>query len=381
MANGYDLAVVGVGIVGIGVALAAVRQGKKVVVIERNAKAVGASIRNFGFVTISGQKAGAHWQRAMRARDIWSEIVDEAGIAVIHRGLVMPARRPEAAAVVDAFLKTPMGEKCRLMTKAEAGDLVPSLRLDGVETILYSPHELRVESSEALPKLAAWLEARHKVDFRWNTAVHAIEGTRIETSHGTIEADAVVVCPGDDFSTLFPDVIARHPLTICTLQMLRVAPAQPSRFGAAVMSDMSLARYEGFADLPEGQTLGKRLDIEEAESRAAGIHLIAVQSADGSLVVGDSHVYGNAQQPFASERFDQLILDEFDRVFDLPGRTVVNRWIGTYASSKERTVLVERPADHIRLVMVTGGTGASTGFALGEQVIGDLYSSTSRSWE
>ncbi|SCB13536.1 TIGR03364 family FAD-dependent oxidoreductase [Rhizobium multihospitium] len=381
MANGYDLAVVGAGIVGIGVALAAVRQGKKVVVIERNAKAVGASIRNFGFVTISGQKAGAHWERAMRARDIWSEIVDEAGIAVIHRGLVMPARRPEAAAVVDAFLKTPMGEKCRLMTKAEAGDLVPSLRLDGVETILYSPHELRVESSEALPKLAAWLEARHKVDFRWNTAVRAIEGTRIETSHGTIEADAVVVCPGDDFSTLFPDVIARHPLTICTLQMLRVTPAQPSRFGAAVMSDMSLARYEGFADLPEGQTLGKRLDIEEAESRAAGIHLIAVQSADGSLVVGDSHVYGNAQQPFASERFDQLILDEFDRVFDLPGRTVVNRWIGTYASSKERTVLVERPADHIRLVMVTGGTGASTGFALGEQVIGDLYSSTSRSWE
>ncbi|TWB12638.1 FAD dependent oxidoreductase TIGR03364 [Rhizobium sp. ERR 1071] len=381
MVNGYDLAVVGAGIVGIGVALAAVRQGKKVVVIERNAKAVGASIRNFGFVTISGQKAGAHWERAMRARDIWAEIVDEAGIAVIHRGLVMPARRSEAAVVVDAFLKTPMGEKCRLMTKAEAGDLVPSLRLDGVETILYSPHELRVESSEALPKLAAWLEARHKVDFRWNTAVRAIEGMRIETSHGAIEAEAVVVCPGDDFSTLFPDVIAKHNLMICTLQMLRVAPAQPSRFGAAVMSDMSLARYEGFAQLPEAEALGKRLDREEAESRAAGIHLIAVQSADGSLVVGDSHVYGNAQQPFASERFDRLILDEFDRVFDLPGRTVVNRWIGTYASSKERTVLVERPADHIRLVMVTGGTGASTGFALGEQVIDDLYASTSRSWE
>ncbi|TXI08611.1 MAG: TIGR03364 family FAD-dependent oxidoreductase [Rhizobium sp.] len=381
MADSYDLAVVGAGIVGIGVALAAVRQGKKVVVIERNAKAVGASIRNFGFVTISGQKAGAHWERAMRARDIWAEVVEDAGIAVIHRGLVMPARRPEAAAVADAFLKTPMGEKCRLITKAEAGDLVPSLRLDEVDTVLYSPHELRVESSEALPKLAAWLETRHDVDFRWNTAVRVIEATRVETSHGAIEADAVVVCPGDDFSTLFPDVIARYPLTICTLQMLRVAPAQPSRFGAAVMSDMSLARYEGFAALPEAEALAKRLELEETESRAAGIHLIAVQSADGSLVVGDSHVYGNAQQPFASERFDRLILDEFDRVFDLPGRTVVNRWIGTYASSKERTVLVERPADNIRLVMVTGGTGASTGFALGEQVIDDLYASTSRSWE
>lgn len=381
MTVGYDLAVVGAGIVGLGAALAAVRQGKKVVIIERNAKAVGASIRNFGFVTVSGQKAGPHWERAMRARDIWAEIVDEAGIAVLHHGLVMPARRDEAAVVAEAFLKTPMGEKCRLMTAAEAGDLVPSLRLGDVKTVLHSPHELRVESSEALPKLADWLQATHAVDFRWNTAVRSIDGTRIETSHGTIEAEAVVVCPGDDFSTLFPDVIGKHPLTICTLQMLRVSPGQPSRFGAAVMSDMSLARYEGFADLPEAAALAKRLDLEESESRAAGVHLIAVQSADGSLVVGDSHVYGNAQQPFASDRFDQLILDEFDRVFDLPKRHVVNRWIGTYASSKERTVLVERPADHIRLVMVTGGTGASTGFALGEQVIDDLYGSTPHIWE
>ena len=381
MAVGYDLAVVGAGIVGLGMALAATRQGKKVVVIERNAKAVGASIRNFGFVTISGQKAGAHWERAMRSRDIWAEIVDEADIAVLHHGLLMPARRDEAAVVVEAFLKTLMGEKCRLMTAAEASDLVPSMRLDEAKSILYSPHELRVESSEALPKLAAWLEARHKVDFRWNTAVQAIDGTRIETSHGLIEAEAVVVCPGDDFSTLFPDVINKHPLTICTLQMLRVSPGRASRFGAAVMSDMSLARYEGFADLPEAAALGKRLDQEESESRAAGVHLIAVQSADGSLVVGDSHVYGNAQQPFASDRFEQLILNEFDRVFDLPDRHVVNRWIGTYASSKERNVLVERPADHIRLAMVTGGTGASTGFALGEQVIDDLYGSTPRSWE
>ena len=375
MAAGYDLAVVGAGIVGIGVALAAARKGKKVVVFERNAKAIGASIRNFGFVTITGQRAGAHWTRAMRARDIWAGIIDEAGIAVLHRGLVMPARRQEAAAVLDAFLNTPMGEGCRLITAAEAAELVPSLRLQRVNSILYSPHELRVESSEALPILAAWLQDRHEVEIRWNTSVHAVDRTRVETSRGTIEAEAVAVCPGDDFSTLFPEVIAAHPLRICTLQMLRVAPGRAIPLGAAVMSDMSLARYDGFAALPEAAPLGRRLDEEEAESRAAGIHLIAVQSADGSLVVGDSHVYGNAQQPFAQERFDRLILDEFDRVFDCPGRQVVNRWIGTYASLAERTVLVERPADNIRIVMVTGGTGASTGFALGEQVIDDLYSS------
>lgn len=371
--QGFDLVVVGAGIVGLGTALAAARKGKKVAIVERNAKAVGASIRNFGFVTVSGQKAGEHWARARRARDVWAEIVEEAGIEVVHRGLVMPAYRAEAEDVLDAFLETPMGADCRSLTPGEALDYVPALREKGMRSALYSPHELRVESRDAIPKLAAWLEEKHGVAFHWSTAVTAIEGERIETSRGTLSAEATVICPGDDFSTLFPERIALYRLKICTLQMLRIAPATPVRFGAAVMSDLSFGRYEGFADLPEGRALSTKLDADLAEMRAAGIHVIAVQSSDGSLVVGDSHVYGNAPQPFAEERIDDLILEGFDEIFDMPGRRVAARWVGTYASSSERTVLVDKPVDNIRLVMVTGGTGASTGFALGEQVVSDIF--------
>ncbi|WP_028223974.1 TIGR03364 family FAD-dependent oxidoreductase [Paraburkholderia ferrariae] len=373
MSERFDIAVVGGGIVGLAVALAAARKGKRVAVLDRSARATGASIRNFGFVTVTGQEAGDHWARAMRSREVWQEVAREAGIAVQHRGVVIPARRREAADVLHAFLSTDMAEGCKLISRDEAAAIVPALRLDKVTEILYSPHELRVESAEALPKIAAWLAQRHGVVFHWNTAVLAVDGHRVETSRGPVHADAVVVCPGDDLSTLFPERIAPYGLRICTLQMLRLAvrDARPA-FGAAVMSDQSIARYEGFAALPEAQALIRKLDVEESEYRAAGIHLIAVQSADGSLVVGDSHVYGDAQAPFAQARFDELILDEFDRVFDLPAREVVNRWIGCYVSSSERRVLVDRPADHVRIVMVTGGTGASTGFALGEQVIADL---------
>jgi FAD dependent oxidoreductase TIGR03364 len=373
MSERFDVAVVGAGIVGLAVALAAARKGKRVVVFERHARATGASIRNFGFVTVTGQAAGEHWARAMRSRAVWAEVAAEAGIGIRHRGLVLPARRPEAADVLHAFLATPMGEACSTITGAEAARLVPALRLDAVSEILYSPHEIRVESTEAIPKLAAWLASKYGVVFRWSTAVHAVDGHRVETSRGPVDADAVVVCPGDDLSTLFPERIAPHALKVCTLQMLRLATGgEPTTFGAAVMSDMSLARYEGFSALPEAQALAARLDEEESESRAAGIHLIAVQSADGTLVVGDSHVYGDAQAPFAQARYDELILDEFDRVFDLPQRAAIHRWVGTYVSSSERAVLVERPDDHVRVVMVTGGTGASTGFALGEEVVADL---------
>ena len=372
MNDNFDVVVVGAGIVGLSAALAAAQKGKRVAVIERSARAIGASIRNFGFVTVTGQKAGDHWARAMRSREIWARVAHEAGIVITHHGLIMPAYRPEAAAVVHAFLKTEMGAACKLMTRDEAAKHVPALKLDSAREILYSPHEVRVESVDAIPKITAWLAERHGVTFHWNTAVHAVDGYRVETSRGTFRGDAIVVCPGDDLATLFPARIAQYEVQICTLQMLRLDPGQ-TKLGAAVMSDLSLARYEGFNDLPEARALAMRLDEDMRESREAGIHLIVVQSADGSLVVGDSHVYGEAQAPFAQIRIDDLMLEEFDRVFDLPGRKIVQRWVGSYASSRERTVVVDAPADHVRLVMVTGGTGASTGFALGEQVIDDLY--------
>ena len=56
----YDLIVVGAGIVGLAHAYTAATRGRSVLVIERDGACLGASIRNFGFVTITGQRAGAH---------------------------------------------------------------------------------------------------------------------------------------------------------------------------------------------------------------------------------------------------------------------------------------------------------------------------------
>jgi FAD dependent oxidoreductase TIGR03364 len=370
----FDLAVVGAGIVGLGVALAAARAGRKVVVIDRDSRANGASIRNFGFVTVTGQRSGAHWARARRSRDIWADIAPRAGIAVLQQGLVMPTYRPEAAEVLHAFLRTDMGAECRLISKAEAIECVPLLRTEGLREVLFSPHELRVESREALPQLARWLTAAYGVDFRWNTAALGVEEHGVATSAGFINADAVVVCPGDSFTVLYANLIARHALKVCTLQMLRVVGEGVPRMESPLMSDRSLARYEGFSSLPESAALQVRLDRERPEMREFGIHLIAAQSADASLIVGDSHVYGAAAEPFARADIEELILAAMDEVLILAHRRVSERWTGSYASSSTRTVLVERPARNVRLVMVTGGTGASTGFALGEQVVADLFS-------
>ncbi len=370
----YDLAVVGAGILGLAHALAAARRGLKVIVIDKDEQANGASIRNFGFITVTGQERGACWNRAMRSRDVWVEVAPQAGIPIEQRGLVVAARRPEAAAVLESFLATEMGEGCRMLSTVEAAAVVPALKSQSLVGALWSGHEIRVESRDAIPKLAAWLEAAHGVTFRRSTHAKEVIPPLIETTRGSIRAERAVICPGDDFLSLYPERIAAYGVTKCKLQMLRVETGEDApRLGTAMMSDLGLVRYLGYSALPEAGALKARLQSEQANSLAHGIHLIAVQSRDGSLVVGDSHHYGTTPDPFSRTDVDQLIMDEFNAVLDFPAARITERWTGIYASAPDRLMFVDRPSDAVRLAMVTSGTGASTSFAIAEETIQDLF--------
>ena len=369
MEQQFDLAVVGAGVVGLAHALAAARLGKRVVVIDRDAQANGASVRNFGFVTVTGQARGEVWRRARRSAQVWDEIADRAGIEVLQRGLTMVARRPEARDVLQAFLETEMAEGCAWLNASELEGRLPSH--GEVLGALTSSIDLRVESRTAIPRLASWLEAAHGVTFLRGVAVRGVETGGLETSAGPVRAETIVVCPGDDLATLFPEHFARADVTRCKLQMLRLA-APGWRLPAPVMSDLGLIRYLGYAELPQAGALRTRLQAEQAQHLEHGVHLIVVQSADGSLVVGDSHHYAATPDPFAREDVDALILDEFAKVFGQAPPPVLERWTGTYASALGHS-LVEAPLPRVRLVTVTSGTGASSAFGLAEDVIAGLY--------
>jgi FAD dependent oxidoreductase TIGR03364 len=371
-AERFDLAVVGAGIVGLATALAAARRGLRVVVIDRDAQANGASVRNFGFVTVTGQERGVMWARARRSRDVWREVAAAAGIAIVHTGLWMTARRPESVGVLEAFLETEMSEGCRLLSAAEARRRCPDLAMPDALAVLESTRDLRMESREAIPRLAAWLAEAHGVTFLRQTAVRAIEMPIVLTSRGTVRADRVAVCPGDDFNGLYAERIASHALTRCKLQMLRLA--DPGfRLPAALMSDLGLGRYRGYSELGAAVPLKARLVAEQPEHLANGIHLIVVQSADGSLVVGDSHHYAATPDPFAHETVDALILDEFAAALGIKPPPVIERWTGTYASAADRPVLIDAPEASVRIAIVTCGAGASTGFAIGEELIANFF--------
>jgi len=364
----FDLIVVGAGIVGLAHAYTAAKRGLKVCVLERDAACVGASIRNFGFITVTGQGEGDTWRRARRAREVWGEVAPQAGIAVLHHGLYLSAFRPQALKVLEEFMATPMGDGCELLDISEAMRRAPVMQLEGAQAVLYSPHEMRVESRTAIGLLAKWLAASLGVVFRFGEAVLEVATPRVRTSLAALHAERVVVCTNTDLHGLFAERLAQHKLTLCQLHMLRVQPEPGFRLPGSVMSDLSLVRYHGYSKLPAAALLLEQMRREEGESLDNGIHLIVVQSADGSLVVGDSHHYGAAPEPFADQRVDDLILDHMHKALRLQQAKVTERWVGTYPSSATTDCLIDRPDDATRLVLVTSGTGASTAFGIAEDV-------------
>jgi FAD dependent oxidoreductase TIGR03364 len=367
----YDLLVVGAGIVGLAHAYEASKRGLKVVVVEKNTRCVGASIRNFGFITVSGQSSRDTWRRAMYSRNVWHEITQKAGIPIIHNGSWVVCNRSEAFDVAHAFLKTEMGEGCELFSSDDFSVLprlgiknIDSLRLKQIAGLLYSPYEFRVESKEAIPQLASYLQTTIGVDFYWETEVLSIDGSSVHTSNNQFDAQRIVVCPGAELTGIAKPYIEKHDLKLCTLQMLRIQVQEGFILPGSVMTDNSLARYLGWSELPEAKALKERIAIEMPEYVKEGIHLIVVQSADGSLVVGDSHRYGSSENVFASDKIEQLIIELMYRVLSITEHTVIERWTGVYPVSNAFDALIEKVSPTMRVVIVSSGTGASTAFGL-----------------
>ncbi|HEY6975007.1 MAG TPA: FAD-dependent oxidoreductase, partial [Chitinophagaceae bacterium] len=72
--------VIGAGIVGLAIARSLAERNYAVTVFERNEKAVGASIRNFGMIWPIGQPNGKLYERALRSKSIWKQVCNESGL-------------------------------------------------------------------------------------------------------------------------------------------------------------------------------------------------------------------------------------------------------------------------------------------------------------
>ena len=113
-----DVLVVGAGIVGLSHAIAAVERGLSVTIIDRDARAVGASIRNFGHVCVTAQSAEL-LGLATLAREKWMRYGTLAGFFHLESGALAIARTAAESAVLDELAASREGGQVRLLTPRE----------------------------------------------------------------------------------------------------------------------------------------------------------------------------------------------------------------------------------------------------------------------
>lgn len=104
MKQQFDDAVVGAGIMGLAHAYALAKRGRRVIVFERNTRAMGASVRNFGMLWPIGQPAGIPFETALRSRAIWLEVLCSSGLWHELTGSLHLAYHDLEVAVLQEFI-------------------------------------------------------------------------------------------------------------------------------------------------------------------------------------------------------------------------------------------------------------------------------------
>ncbi len=317
----FDVAVVGAGIVGLAHAFHFARRGRRVIVFERSPRAVGASIRNFGMLWPVGQPAGKMHEMALASRGYWLEVLKASGLWHHACGSLHLAYREDEAQVLAEFAEraAAAGDACQLLTPAEVVGRSSAVKPAGLRAGLWSPTEICVDPREIIARLPDWLAREFGVRFEFGSAVTGYEQPRVHAGGTTWAARQLVVCSGDDFATLYPETFVDVGFLRCKLQMMR-SQAYGSRFtlGPMLAGGLTLRHYKNFQDCPTLSTVKQRVARESPEMDRFGIHVMASQNAHGELVIGDSHEYDEAVEPFDKPEIDRLILDYLDTFLDAP---------------------------------------------------------------
>jgi FAD dependent oxidoreductase TIGR03364 len=367
-----DIAVIGGGILGLAHAYVLARRGKRVVLFERRQRATGASVRNFGMIWPIGQPAGQMHGMALRSREIWLEALIAARLSYRPTGSLHVAHHPDEAEVLREFAEigTPAGYRCQWLDPEETLNRSQAVQEEGLRGALWSDTEITVDPREVVSNFSAYLQ-EIGVECRYGSAVKRIELPVIETSLERWEADAAIVCAGDDFETLYPDVFAGSGLTRCKLQMMRTGP-QPDawQLGPALAAGLTLRFYKAFAICTTLARLKARIAAEKPEYERWAIHVLASQTADGAITLGDSHEYGLDPSVFDRSAIDDLILSEARTFLKLPCWPIAERWHGVYSMHPVRPFFEAEPAQGVRIVTAPGGSGMTLSFGLAERTAG-----------
>ncbi len=305
---------------------------------------------------------------ALRSREIWLEALNAARLNYRPTGSLHVAYCRDEADVLREFAEIgpSAGYDCSWLDAETTRARSHAVREENLLGALWSGTELTVDPREIISNFGAYLR-EIGVECRYGSTVKRIALPVVETSTERWEVDAAIVCSGDDFETLYPEVFATSGLTRCKLQMMRTSP-QPNdwQLGPSLAAGLTLRFYKAFAICSTLPQLKARIAVEKPEYEKWGIHVLASQTADGAITLGDSHEYGLEVNIFDRTAIDDLVLSEARNFLELPSWHIAERWHGVYCLHRERPFFEAEPTPGVRIVTAPGGSGMTLSFGLAE---------------
>ena len=371
----YDLLVVGGGVLGTFHAYHALNKGLRVAVLEQSSRPQGATTRNFGQVVPSGMNT--KWQNFGReSLAIYKAIQKEFDITIRQNGSVYLASNAEEVQLIEELsdINKQNEYSSTLLTKAQCLEKYPGLRADYVKAGLFFPDEVTVEPRTMIHRLQQYLVEQKRLDLFTNTKAVHLEtlGDQVEvtTAAGTaFYAAQVLICNGSDFKTLYPRLFAESDLQLSKLQMMQTKPQHNFELPGSILTGLSIRRYEAFYECPSFQAIKAQEDPKGLEKKW-GVHMLFKQAADGSVILGDSHEYADADKIEdlgydLNMDIDNFMIAEAKKIFDLPTYEIQDRWYGIYSQCKTQDIFLKDIDARIHVATGIGGKGmtGSAGFA------------------
>lgn len=377
----YDLIVVGSGILGTFHAFHAAKAGKRVLLLEKDAYPIGATVRNFGQVVPSGL-AGRWFTYGRRSLEIYKGLQQEVDLAIRPNGSLYVASDEGEWTLLNEHhdFCEKQGYASVLMTKAQCLAQYPNLRPSYVYGGLFFPEEVSAEPDLLIHRLIAYLREKCRVDYRTGAVVvdcQTAESGAIVTlaNRERFQAQQVLICSGHEARLLFADVIAESGLVVSKLQMMQTEPVAGLSLPGNILTGLTIRRYESFQQCPSYASLPFPEPL--LELKKWGIHVLFKQALDGSVIVGDSHEYAPITQAedlgfHTRDDINQLILTEAARIVDFPLNRIRKTWAGFY-SQTDKEIVEYTVDDHIRIITGIGGKGMTSSAGYAEEMIRRVF--------
>jgi FAD dependent oxidoreductase TIGR03364 len=380
----YDLIVVGSGILGTFHAYHALKAGLRVLLLEKDNYPVGATVRNFGQAVPSGMVD--QWFRyGVRGLEVYQSIQKDFDITVRNNGSVYIASDKEEQQLIHELKNhyDTIGYSCELLSATGVLAKYPALRSSYVKEGLFFPQEVSVEPDRMIHRVHEYIQQQFShFTLLYNAPVIGCENSagsvHVKTSNGSSYlGEKVVICNGNEFKLLFPEVFRKSGQVVSKLQMLRTIKMPEVQLEGNILTGLTIRRYESFENYcPSFNSITTPDHYKELKKW--GIHILFKKAVDGSFIIGDSHEYADANQLDdlgfkISDYINQLMLNEAARIANFDVRKISSSWAGYYPQHPDKNIVEIDISDNILIRTCIGGKGMTAGIGYTEHSVKTIF--------